>query len=107
MAKTLRELIDSAKASGDGSAVADWCENFDWSQAREAPVAEFYLKRAAAVTASERRTAAGPRRLVEALAAARRAGASWERIGQVLGTTDHQAKQRYEALTDTPRAAAG
>ena len=105
MSVTLRELIDSAEASGDWSAVADWCESFDWSQAREVPVAEFYLERAAAVATSERGAAAGPQQLVEAVAAARRAGASWKRIGDVLDTTAQEARQRYEVLTDTPAAA--
>ena len=107
MSETLRELIDNAEASGDWSAVADWCESFDWTQAREVPVVEFYLERAAAVAASGRGASAGPQQLVEAVTAARRAGASWERIGQILGTTGREAQQRYESLTDTAAAAAG
>ena len=107
VSEALRELVDSAEASGDWSAVADWCESFDWSEAREVPVADFYLERAAAVATSERGASAGPQQLAEAVAAARRAGTSWERIGEVLGTTAQEAEQRYEALTDTPAAAAG
>ena len=48
MSKTLRELTDSAEASGDWDAVADWCEGFKWAQAEGLPAVEFYLEVAAA-----------------------------------------------------------
>ena len=40
MSKTVRELINDARASGDWNAVADWCETYDWSQADEIPISE-------------------------------------------------------------------
>ncbi|MCQ3812647.1 MAG: hypothetical protein KTV68_19090, partial [Acidimicrobiia bacterium] len=46
MSETLRELIDSAEASGGWDAVADWCERFDCAQAEGHPAAEFYLESA-------------------------------------------------------------
>lgn len=52
MSKTLRELIDDARVSGDWDAVADWCESFDWSQAEEVPVDEYLLERAVRQRAS-------------------------------------------------------
>lgn len=51
--KTLRQLIDDARASGDWDAVADWCESFDWSQAEEVPVDEYLLERAVRQRTSE------------------------------------------------------
>ena len=106
MSETIRDLIDSAEASGNWDAVADWCESFDWSQAREIPVAEFYLERAASLAAGEGVDAVGPQ-LVEAVTLARNAGASWECVGKILGTTGQETQRRYEALTDTHASAAG
>ena len=63
MSRTLRQLIDDAKASGDWDAVADWCESFDWSQAEEVPVDEYLLKRAV------RQRDGGESQLSEAVAA--------------------------------------
>ena len=109
MSETLRELIDSAEASGGWDAVADWCERFDWARAEEFPTAEFYLEIAAAAAsgAAEQQSETTGAQLLEALTAARNAGVSWERIGEILDTTGHEAQQRYKALTDTPAAAAG
>lgn len=63
MSKTIRELIDDARASGDWDAVADWCESFDWSQAEEVPVDEYLLERAV------RQRASGESQISEAVAA--------------------------------------
>ena len=84
MPDTLRELIDSAEASGDWDAVADWCEQFDWAQAEGIPAAEFYLE----------------------FAAARSNGVSWGRIGEILGVTSEEAQQHYAVSTDAHAAAA-
>lgn len=63
MSKTIQELIDDARASGDWDAVADWCESFDWSQAEEVPVDEYLLERAV------RQRASGESQISEAVAA--------------------------------------
>ena len=62
MAEHARDLIRRAEVTGDWNPVADWCENFDWSQAEEVPIAEFYREQAAAAqAASERDPADAPR----------------------------------------------
>ena len=68
MSKTIRELIDDARASGDWDAVADWCESFDWSQAEEVPVDEYLLERAVRQRAIRQRDS-GESQLSEAVAA--------------------------------------
>ena len=102
MPGTLRELIDSAEASGDWDAVADWCEQFNWAQAEGTPAAEFYLEFAASATAASGQQPAvtGPQ-LLEAVAAARSNGVSWGRIGEILGVTSKEAQQHYAVSTDS------
>lgn len=99
MPETLRELIDSAEACGDWDAVADWCERFDWAQAEKLPAAEFYLEIAAAAAAgaTERQSEATGAQILEALTAARGAGVSWERIGEILDMTVQAAQQCYKS----------
>ncbi|WP_420619567.1 hypothetical protein [Candidatus Poriferisocius sp.] len=95
MPRSLRELITDAEASGNWDAVADWCETFDWSEAEEVPVAEFYLRCAAA---------AHPRnesQITEAVSNARADGTPWPRIAQILGITAQAAQQHYAPLIDT------
>ena len=107
MSGTLRELIDSAEASGDWDAIADWCEQFDWAQAEGTPAAEFYLELAAAATAASGQQSAVTRpQLLEAVAAARRNGVSWGRIGEILGVTSEDAQQHYAVATEAHTAAA-
>ena len=103
MSETLRELIDSAKASGDWEAVADWCEGFDWAEAEGLPAVEFYLEIAvaAAAGATEQQSEVTGPQLLETLTAARDAGVSWERIGEILGTTSQAAQQRYATWTES------
>ena len=96
MPQTPRELIDAAEASGDWNAVADWFENFDWSQAEEIPVGEFLLERT--VNAQDR----SEDQVAEVVSAARARGTTWERIGEILGMSARDARQRYESPTDQP-----
>ena len=98
MSETLRELIDNAESGEGWDAVADWCERFDWAQAEGLPTAEFYLEIAAAAAAgaTEQQPEATDAQLLEALSAARGAGVSWKRIGEILGMTSWAAQQRYE-----------
>ena len=105
MSQTLRQLIDSAEASGDWNAVADWCEGFDWAQADGLPAAEFYLEIAAAAAAgaTEQQSEATDAQFLEALAAARGVGVSWERIGEILGMTSQAAQHRCETSTEADK----
>ena len=98
MSKTIRELINDARASGDWNAVADWCETYDWSQAEEIPISEFALWR------DVRMGGHGEDRVVEAVAAARAGGTTWDRIGKILGISGPDARQRYGAEIDEAEA---
>lgn len=46
------------------------------------------------------------RELTDSAEAARSAGVSWERIGEILGMTARAAQQRYEMLTKVDEVAA-
>ena len=98
MSKTIRELINDARASGDWNAVADWCETYDWSPAEEIPIGEFVLWR------DVRMRGHGEGRVVEAVAAARTDGTTWDRIGEILGIAGPEARQRYGAEIDETEA---
>ena len=62
---------------------------------------EFYLEIAAAAAAgaTEQQSEVTGAQLLEALAAARSAGVSWEPIGEILGMTAWAAHQCYETST--------
>ena len=98
MSKTIRELINDARASGDWNAVADWCETYDWSPAEEIPIGEFVLWRDVKMGGH------GEGRVVEAVAAARADGTTWDRIGEILGIAGPEARQRYGAEIDEVEA---
>ena len=96
MPQTRRELIDAAKASGDWNAIADWFEDFDWSQAEEIPVGEFLLERT--INARDR----SEDQVAEAVSAAWATGTTWDRIGEILGLSSQEARERYGAeIEDT------
>ena len=94
MPETLRELIDHARASGDWNAVADWCESYDWSQADEVPVEEYLLDRVV------RTRVRSEDEVAEAVAAAVAGGATWDRIGHILGVAAPEAQQRFATTAD-------
>ena len=98
MPQTPRELIDDAKATGDWNAVADWFENFDWSQAEEIPVGELLLEQ------TVRSRNSSERQFAEAVAAARARGTSWDRIGEMLAISGSEAQQRYGTEIDETEA---
>lgn len=99
MPQSLQELITDAEMSGDWDAVADWCENFDWSEAEEIPVAEYYLGCAAATHPQDET------QLIEAVSAARAAGTPWPRIAEILNTTPQAAQDHYTPLIETAEPA--
>lgn len=72
MAENVRDLIRRAEVTGDWNPVADWCEDFDWSQAEEVPIARFYREQAAAARAdSERDPAHDPQGPAETVRSSR------------------------------------
>ena len=74
--------------------LAVWFEGFDPSEAHEVPVAEHLLKRAArARTLCEREVA-------QAVGEARAGGATWRRIGEILGMDERDARETYGPSED-------
>ena len=85
---TLQKILDHADE------FADRFEAFDPLHAEKVPVSEYLLQRA--VRASVKSHA----QFVEALTAAREAGTSWTRIGEILRTSGQEAQRRYGDLVD-------
>jgi hypothetical protein len=56
-------------------------------------------KEEAAVRAAALRRALAENELGEAVAAARKAGVPWDRIGEAVGTSGEAARQKYRTLT--------
>jgi hypothetical protein len=69
-------------------------EDYEPAQGDQVPVEE-YLRRRAALT-----RARSEREVVDAVAAARSAGISWNKIGDILGTSAQAAQQRYSAIVE-------
>ena len=102
---TLRSLIDAAEASGDWGAVADWCENFDWLSTTDLPAHDFWLDIAARCEAAiAAPTDVSRQQISEAVEWARDEGSSWERIGELLGTSAAEAEARYGSAASASHA---
>ncbi len=85
MPRSIQEILDHADE------LAERFENYEPSAGDERPVEEYMLERAALDRAR------GERQVIDAVIAARAAGASWKRIGSLLGTSAQAAQQRYAA----------
>lgn len=84
---SIGELIDNE----DWEAVARWCENFDFDRAVRRPISDWWLRCAANDPKSSEE-------LIRAkVTAARADGVSWQRIGELLGLSEAEAQQRYDA----------
>ena len=64
-------------------------ERVEPDEGSEVPVEEYLLQRAVVARAK------GERQVMDAVAAARDAGVTWSRIGELLGTSAQAAHQRY------------
>ena len=89
MPRSIQDILDHADE------LARRFENYDPDSGDERPVEEYLLQRAALARAR------GERQIVEAVAAARAKGISWQRIGELLGTSAQAAQQRYGAVVET------
>ena len=69
--------------------LAAWFEGVDPSELEEVPVAEYLLKRAA------RTRALCEREIADAVKRARADGATWHRIGEILGLDEREACETY------------
>ena len=89
MPRSIQEILDHADR------LAERFEAYEASPDDERPVHEYLLERAAVARAR------GERQIVEAVASARANGISWQRIGEILGTSAQAAQQRYGAVVDS------
>lgn len=89
MPRSIQEILDHADE------LAKRFEDYDPQPGDERPVEEYLIQRAVIAWARSER------QIVEAVTAARRKGLSWQRIGELLGTSAQAAQQRYGHLVET------
>ena len=89
MPRSIQEILDHADE------LAARLEAYDPKADDERPVEEYLLERAALARARSEQ------RVVEAVVAARAKGLSWQRIGQILGTSAQAAQQRYGSVVES------
>jgi len=88
MPRSIQEILDHADE------LAQRLEDYEPDPADERPVEECLLERAALARAR------GERQIVDAVTAARAKRVSWQRIGELLGTSAQAAQQRYGAVVE-------
>ncbi len=88
MPKSIQEILDHADE------LACRFEDYEPQPDDERPVEEYLLERAALARAR------GERQIVNAVATARATGLSWQRIGELLGTSAQAAQQRYGIIIE-------
>jgi hypothetical protein len=89
MPRTIQEILDHADE------LAERFENYEPGDGDERPVEEYLLERAAL------NRARSERQVIDAVIAARAAGASWQKIGSLLGTSAQAAQQRYGSMVES------
>ena len=88
MPRSIQEILDQADE------LAKKFEDYEPEASDERPVEEYMLERAALARARSERQVA------DAVIAARTAGASWQKIGALLGTSAQAAQQRYSSVVE-------
>lgn len=88
MPRSIQEILDQADE------LAKRFENYEPGEGDQVPVEEYLLRRAALARARSERE------VVDAVTAARSAGVSWSKIGEILGTSAQAAQQRYSAVVE-------
>jgi hypothetical protein len=89
MPRSIQEILDHADE------LAERFENYEPGDGDERPVEEYLLERAAL------NRARSERQVIDAVIAARAAGASWQKIGSLLGTSAQAAQQRYGSMVES------
>ena len=89
MPRSIQEILDHADE------LAERFQNYEPAEGDERPVEEYLLERAALDRARSER------QVIDAVIAARAAGASWQKIGSLLGTSAQAAQQRYSAVVES------
>ena len=88
MPRSIQEILDQADE------LAKKFEDYEPEASDERPVEEYMLERAALARARSERQVA------DAVIAARAVGASWHKIGSLLGTSAQGAQQRYSSVVE-------
>jgi len=89
MPRSIQDILDHADE------LAARFENYEPEPTDERPVEEYLLERAALARARSER------QIVDAIIAARAKNVSWQRIGELLGTSAQAAQQRYGSIIAT------
>ena len=89
MPRSIQEILDHADQ------LAERFEDYDPEPGDERPVEEYLLQRAALERARSER------QIVDAVTGARAKGITWQRIGELLGTSAQGAQQRYGSVVET------
>ena len=88
MPRSIQEILDHADE------LAKRFEDYEPDPSDARPVEEYLLERAALARARSER------QIVDAVTAARANSVSWQRIGELLGTSAQAAQQRYSAVVE-------
>ena len=88
MPRSIQEILDHA------AELAKRFEDYQPDPADERTVEEYLLERAALARARSER------QIVDAITAACAKSVSWQRIGELLGTSPQAAQQRYGAVVE-------
>ena len=88
MPRSIQEILDHTDE------LAQRFEDYEPQPGDERPVEEYLLERAALARARSER------QILDAVTTARANGTSWQRIGELLGTSAQAAQQRYGAVIE-------
>lgn len=89
MPRSIQEILDHADE------LAQRFEDYEPQPGDDRPVEEYLLGRAALARARSER------QILDAVTTARGNGLSWQRIGELLGTSAQAAQQRYGTVIET------
>ena len=89
MPRSIQEILDHADE------LAHRFESLDPDEAQEISVEEYLLQRAVVSRARSEK------QLLDAVAQARAKGLSWQKIGELIGTSAQAAQQRYGAALES------
>ena len=89
MPRSIQEILDH------GDELAKRFEEYEPNVGDERVIEEYLLERATIARARSER------QIVEAVTAARAKGLSWQRVGDILGTSAQAAQQRYGAAVES------
>ena len=89
MPRSIQEILDHADE------LAKRFQDYEPKPGDERPLEEYLLERAAIARAR------GEQQVLDAVTTARTKGMSWQRIGDILGTSAQAAQQRYGSVVES------